>query len=61
VAALLVVVLSVSFPADAQRRLRGAWRTPWTVVPSVTVLVQDDDSRVALVREAVVFWNQIFA
>jgi hypothetical protein len=31
------------------------------VAPSVTVPVQDDDSRVALVREAVVFWNQIFA
>jgi hypothetical protein len=61
VGALLIVVLGVSFPAYAQRRLRGAWRTHWTVVPSVTVLVQADDSRVALVRESVVFWNQKFA
>jgi hypothetical protein len=28
---------------------------------AVTVLVQADDSRVVLAREAVVFWNQIFA
>jgi len=61
VAALLVVVLGVSWPANAQRHLRGAWGTPWTLVPSVAVLVQGNDSRVALVREAVAFWNQTFA
>jgi Matrixin len=61
VAALLVVVFGFSSTADAQRRLRGAWGIPWTVSPSITVLVKGDDSRVALVREAVVFWNQTFA
>jgi Matrixin len=59
VAALLVTALSS--PADAQRSLRGAWGMPWTTSPSVTVLVQGDDARVALVRQAVAFWNKTFA
>lgn len=49
------------FPRTRSVASAGVWRTLWTVVPSVTVLVQNDDSRVALVWEAVVFWNQLFA
>lgn len=60
-AALLIVALGFASTADAQRYLRGAWGVPWTVSPSITVLVQGDDSRVTLVRQAVVFWNQTFA
>ncbi len=61
VAALLVIVAGFSSDADAQRSLRGAWGVPWTTSPSVTVLVQGDDARVALVRQAVAFWNKTFA
>lgn len=60
-AALLFVVFGFSSAADAQRYLRGAWGIPWTVSPSVTVLVQGEDSRVTLVRQAVAFWNKTFA
>jgi hypothetical protein len=60
-AAILIVSLCASSPAAARAGSSGAWGTPWTTVPSVTVLARENDMRVALVHEAVAFWNRIFA
>ena len=35
--------------------------TPWTKIPSITVIAADGDARIAAVREAVTFWNRTFA
>jgi hypothetical protein len=34
---------------------------PWRISPSVTVLVQGNDARLAFVHEAVAFWNRTLA
>jgi len=39
----------------------GAGPAPWRKIPSVTVLWIADDARVQLVRDAVEYWNGVFA
>jgi hypothetical protein len=39
----------------------GAGPAPWRKIPSVTVLWIADDARVQLVRDAVAYWNRLFA
>jgi hypothetical protein len=34
---------------------------PWVRVPTITILSAGPDARSALVRQAVIFWNQTFA
>src|SRR5690348_4611314 len=55
--AALIPALMLLVPAIASAQMR----TPWTSVPSVTVLGRADDPRVPLVRGAVACWNRNFA
>jgi hypothetical protein len=44
---------------------RNAWAAgyygAWTVVPSLTIVGPTEDPRIPLVRDAIAFWNRIFA
>ena len=51
-AALAAVLLLATEVTYAQ------WFVPWTRSPSVTVVVSGDDPRIALVEEAIMFWNK---
>jgi hypothetical protein len=56
---LMVAVSAVAVirPAWAQR----AWGVAWTRTPTVTVVASSGDGRVALVGQAVAYWNRVFA
>jgi hypothetical protein len=59
----VVIGLAIFVPslAAAQPIRRSAWGIPWAKIPSVTALAPADDARVPLVRDAVGYWNQVFA
>lgn len=40
---------------------QAAWGIPWARVPTITILAATGDSRLALVRDAVAFWNRTLA
>jgi hypothetical protein len=57
-AALLLPGLCRAQPAETQ----SALRTPWSITPTVVIIAASpNDSRVALVYEAVAFWNETLA
>jgi hypothetical protein len=55
-AAVAIAVLLASVPS----RTFAQWLAAWTRSPSVTVVANGDDPRIALVREGVEFWNRTF-
>lgn len=52
-----IVGLALSFPSVCYAQAQAGW----TKVPSVLVLATESDARLPLVRDAVVFWNRVFA
>jgi hypothetical protein len=54
---MMLALVATSASWDTAARALG---NAWTRVPAVTVIGAPDDSRVALVRDAVVFWNRTF-
>jgi hypothetical protein len=52
---ILALALVLVFPAQAAR---AQFFVPWARSPSVTVVANGDDARVALVEEAIAFWNR---
>ena len=54
---LLRLLVALSFGL-APTLSQAQWGVPWRFTPSIVVVGAEDDVRVALVRDAVVFWNQ---
>lgn len=53
-AALAVLLMITAQVTYAQ------WFVPWTRSPSITVVASGEDPRIALVEEAIAFWNNTF-
>jgi hypothetical protein len=49
--------LVLSFPSVCRAQAQAGW----TKVPSILVLATESDARLPLVRDAVLFWNRVFA
>ena len=61
----LIAAIALLVPSFARAQVPGmsgaAGPMPWRKIPSVTVVWFDDEERVRIVREAVAYWNRLFA
>lgn len=58
--ASLIVAVSFVGPAGSAFAQR-AWGVAWTRTPTITVVAPPGDGRVAMVGQAVAYWNRVFA
>jgi hypothetical protein len=61
VSGVVLILPTVCLSQPPNHTAGGATEIPWTRIPMITVLWTADDARVQTVRDAVGFWNRVFA
>jgi len=57
---MIVLVALVWCTSFSSASAQGTFGVAWTKIPSITVIGDADDSRIALIRDGIDFWNKIF-